>query len=79
MRSVEAENLDSSGARWTFLDQSERVAVDLGPVAIGRGAYRPGWRWPEHVRPLSDKDSEEHIGYVVSGRMAIRAGDGTGV
>jgi quercetin dioxygenase-like cupin family protein len=72
-------SLETPDASWTFLDESERVAVELGPVAIGRGVYRPGWRWSKHVRPLSGKDSAEHIGYVLSGRMAVRAKDGTQV
>jgi cupin domain len=76
---VERKSLSSPDARRTFLDQSERVAVRLGAVVIGRGVYRSGWRWSEHVRPLSDSDSGEHIGYVISGRMAVRAKDGTEV
>jgi quercetin dioxygenase-like cupin family protein len=77
--SVEAKSLDSPDATWTFLDESERVAVQLRNAAIGRGVYRPGWRWSEHAQPLSGKESEEHIGYVISGRMAVRAKDGAEV
>jgi quercetin dioxygenase-like cupin family protein len=53
--------------------------VQLGRIAIGRGVYRPGWRWSAHVAPLSGKESEEHVGYIVAGRMAIRARDGAEV
>jgi hypothetical protein len=74
---IEAWSLDSPDAIWTFLDESERAAVNLGRVAIGRGNYRPGWRWSQHVQPLSGKDSAEHIGYVISGRMRVRAKDAT--
>ena len=77
--SVEAKSLDSPDAAWVFLDESERVAVELRRVSIGRGVYRPGWRWSQHVQPLSGKASQEHIGYVISGRMAVRAQDGTEV
>ena len=73
---IDAKSLDSPDATWTFLDESERAAVNLGQVAVGRGSYRPGWRWSQHVRPLSGKDSAEHIGYVISGRMTIRMDDG---
>jgi quercetin dioxygenase-like cupin family protein len=75
--SVEAKSLDSPDRAWAFVDDSKRVAVQLGKAAIGRGVYQPGWRWSEHVQPLSGSESEEHIGYVISGRMAIRAKDGT--
>ena len=77
--SVEAKSLDSPDAVWRFLDESERGAVQLRQVAIGRGVYRPGWRWSRHVQPLSGNESEEHVGYVMSGRMAVRAKDGTEV
>jgi quercetin dioxygenase-like cupin family protein len=30
-----------------------------------------------HVRPLVAEDASEHIGYVISGRMTVRAQDGT--
>ena len=73
---IDAKSLDSPDATWTFLDESERAAVNLGQLAVGRGSYRPGWRWSQHVRPLSGKDSAEHIGYVISGRMRVRAKDG---
>jgi len=71
------KQLASPDASWTFLDGSERIAVEIGPVAIGRGVYRPGWRWSEHVQPLTGKESQEHVGYVLSGRMTVRAQDGT--
>ena len=74
---VAAKSLDSPDNAWTFLDKSERGAVHLGQVAIGRGVYRPGWRWSKHVQPLSQNESAGHIGYVISGRMRVRAKDGT--
>jgi quercetin dioxygenase-like cupin family protein len=76
---IDPKNLGSPDTAWTFLDESERAAVQLGRVAIGRAVYRPGWRWSQHVQPLSGRDSVEHIGYVISGRMGIRAQAGTEV
>jgi uncharacterized cupin superfamily protein len=73
---VAAKSLDHPDTAWTFLDDSERGAVQLGDVTIGRGLYRSGWRWSEHVQPLSGKDSDEHVGYVISGRMRVRSKDG---
>jgi quercetin dioxygenase-like cupin family protein len=72
-----AKSLDTPDAAWTFLDESDRAVVRLGSLSIGRGVYRPGWRWSQHVQPLSQKESGEHIGYVISGRMGVRAKDGT--
>jgi quercetin dioxygenase-like cupin family protein len=76
---VEAKSLDSPDAGWAFLDGSERVAVQLRIAEIGRGVYQPGWRWSEHAQPFSGSESEEHVGYVISGRMAVCAKDGTEV
>lgn len=76
---IVAKNVAPPDAAWTFIDESERVAVHLGDIAIGRGVYRPGWRWSQHVQPLSKKESAEHVGYVISGRMRVRAKDGTEV
>jgi quercetin dioxygenase-like cupin family protein len=76
---IDAKSLDSPDTTWTFLDESARGVVNLGRVAVGRGNYRPGWRWSQHVQPLSGKESAEHVGYVISGRMRVRAKDGTEV
>jgi len=73
---VAVKSLEAPDASWTFLDDSRRGAVQFARVAIGRGVYRPGWRWSEHVQPISGKSSEEHIGYVLSGRLGVRDVDG---
>jgi uncharacterized cupin superfamily protein len=43
--------------------------VELGGVTIGRAIYEPGWRWSEHVAPLSGTPFCEvaHVGLVISG------------
>jgi hypothetical protein len=77
--SLERKSLDSPDGTQVFLDGSERVVVQLGPTTIGRGIYRPGWRWSQHVRPLAGEDSAAHTGYVLCGRMIVRAKDGSDV
>jgi hypothetical protein len=76
MEKVTVENIES-GKSWTFLDGSTRSAVILDSVVIGKGIYRPGWKWSEHVGKLTGKPSQVHIGYVISGHFIIRAPDGT--
>ncbi len=71
-----AKSLDRADRSWTFLDGSKRTAVILDSVAIGRGEYLPGWRWSLHVGRQTGKDSAAHIGYVLSGQMAIRSAGG---
>ncbi|HTR88916.1 MAG TPA: cupin domain-containing protein [Solirubrobacteraceae bacterium] len=62
-------------------DEVRPFAADMGQVelvqlsgnAIGRGTFKPGWRWSEHVQPLAGTDScqVQHIGYVLEGRMVV--------
>jgi hypothetical protein len=54
-----------------FTDGKGRVElVDLNGHAVGMGAFEPGWRWSQRVRPLAGTDAcqVEHIGYVLEGR-----------
>jgi len=71
-----AKSIDRADRRWTFLDGSKRDAVVLESVIIGRGEYLPGWRWSLHVGGQTGKDSAAHIGYVLSGRMAVCSSEG---
>jgi quercetin dioxygenase-like cupin family protein len=50
----------------------------IGGVAIGRASYEPGWRWTEHVGPTAGTElcEVEHVGLVVSGRVAVLMADG---
>jgi hypothetical protein len=61
-------------------DMGHIELVDVNGHVIGRGTFRPGWRWSEHVKPIAGTDScqVEHIGYVISGRMALKMDDGSG-
>ena len=47
--------------------------VDLNGHAVGKGTFKPGWRWSEHVKPIAGTDSCQaaHMGYCVSGRMVV--------
>jgi quercetin dioxygenase-like cupin family protein len=55
--------------------------VELGGVTIGRATYQPGWRWSEHVGPLTGTPfcGVEHVGLVLSGcaTAAMVGGDVT--
>ena len=45
----------------------------------GKGAFEPGWRWSELVRPTAgtDRRQSSHLAYCVSGRTIARMVDGT--
>ena len=55
-----------------FIDGSTRSYTALRTAAIGFGTYQPGWRWSLHAGPQINKASENHIGYVFSGRMMVK-------
>jgi quercetin dioxygenase-like cupin family protein len=50
----------------------------VGPTTLGRATYEPGWRWSEHVGPLTGQTScqVEHVGLVLSGAAAAKMDDG---
>lgn len=54
-----------------FVDGSTRSYAALRTAAIGWGTYQPGWRWSLHAGPQTGKESENHIGYIISGRMMV--------
>lgn len=51
----------------------------LGDITANRATMQPGFHWTEHAKPKVGTDlcQVRHIGYVVSGRCAIRMADGT--
>jgi hypothetical protein len=53
--------------------------VDVGGIEVGRFTFQPGWRWRESIQPIvgTDNCEAEHLGYVISGRLAISHQDGT--
>src|SRR4029453_13239267 len=72
-------NLDSPTETRTF-DRGRFELYSVGPMTIGRATYEPGWRWSEHVGAPAGASScmVEHVGFVVSGRAAVKMGDGEG-
>ncbi len=55
--------------------------VRLGGVTLGRMNLEPGWRWSESIKPIVKTETCQlhHVGYAVSGRLAVRMNDGTQV
>lgn len=79
MASIVSRTFDSADETREFKDGTGRLDLlrtERGPV--GRAVFEPGWRWSTHVKPLAGTDSCQagHVGYVVSGRMAITMDDG---
>ena len=59
--------------------QGSTDVVTIGGMALGLASYEPGWRWSKDLKPIVGTDSceVEHLGYLLSGRMAARMNDGT--
>ena len=70
------KSLTQSKNTWEFLDGSSRSAENLRTSYVGLGAYKPGWRWSEHVGKQTGKQSENHIGYVISGSFIVKSASG---
>jgi hypothetical protein len=53
--------------------------VNVGGHSMGRAEFEPGWKWSESVKPIAQTDSCQapHMGYVISGKMAVVMDDGT--
>lgn len=60
-------------------DKTRIEVVQLEGFTIGRFHLEPGWRWSECIKPIvmTDQCQLSHIGYAVSGRLAVRMQDGT--
>lgn len=66
------ENPNIADNTRVYIDGSTRSYADLRSAVIGFGIYQPGWRWSLHVGPQVGKGSENHIGYIISGRMMVK-------
>ena len=60
-------------------DKTRVEVVRLEGFTLGRFNFEPGWRWSQCVKPVVKTDScqASHVGYAVSGRIAVRMNDGT--
>ncbi len=77
MLDIIAKNFSDNAQPRIFLDGSKRAVIVLRTMTIGRGEYLPGWQWSKHAKPQTGKSSQAHIGFVLSGQMAVKAAAGT--
>jgi quercetin dioxygenase-like cupin family protein len=52
--------------------------IHIGGMTVGRATYEPGWKWSEHVGPVTGarRCLVEHVGLVVSGTATVAFEDG---
>lgn len=76
MSDIVVKNIESLQDTRVFLDGSQRSVVKLPSLTVGRGVYKPGWRWSTHAGPQTGKTSAHHLGWIASGKMVIRTDGG---
>jgi quercetin dioxygenase-like cupin family protein len=74
---VKIVNFDEPTEVRTF-EKGRFELYQVGPTKLGRASYQPGWRWSEHVGPLTGESScqVEHVGLVLSGQAVAKMDDG---
>lgn len=68
-------------------DQVEEVGLirtetlKLGDMTIGRIVHPPGWKWSTHIQPIVGTENCQfrHVGFMLSGTLAISLPDGIAV
>jgi ketosteroid isomerase-like protein len=75
---VIVKNLESDGEVRQFAGHGHAAVGNAGGLALMKGVFEPGWRWSSDVGPIAGTAScqTRHLGYVLSGRMAVQLDDG---
>lgn len=78
MSSIESKSFDQPDETRTP-DKTQVDVVHVGGTEVGRLTFQPGWRWSECIKPVAGTDScqSDHVGFLQSGRLAVRHDDGT--
>ena len=53
--------------------------INLDEIAVSRFVFQPGWTWSKDVGPIAGTQTcqHRHVGYTISGRLAVQMDDGT--
>ena len=80
MASIERKTVDRPDESRT--PEKTRVdVVQLGDATVARMTLQPGWSWADCIKPVVGTESCQaaHLGFLVSGRIHIKADDGAEV
>ena len=79
MAGIAAKKFSNPDETRQFAGKGYMDIVKVEGVTVGRGTFEPGWRWSVNVKPIVGTESCQaaHVGYMVSGRMAVKMDDGT--
>lgn len=78
MAAPEAKNFDSADEKRDFTN-GHLDLLHLAGSTVGRISLEPGWRWSNDIKPIvgGDNCQANHLGFVISGRLAGKMEDGT--
>jgi hypothetical protein len=56
-----------------FVEKGRAEILRMGDGVVGLGIFEPGWRWSQHLKPITGTDTcmASHTCYVLGGRMHI--------
>lgn len=79
MAGLEHRRFDAPDETRPFQANGQVEIINIGGGVVGRATFEPGWKWSDHVGPIAGTEScqSTHLGYVVSGRSAVRMDDGS--
>ncbi len=79
MTDIEIKSFEKPDETRNFKGKGRADVVMLGERVVSRGAFEPGWRWSNNIKPIVGTDSCQvlHLGYCLEGRMRIYMNDGT--
>ena len=75
-KDIVIKSLEHSDNKREFIDGSIRSAENLRTSYVGLGTFKPGWRWSEHAGKQTGKQSQNHIGYILSGSFVVKSASG---
>lgn len=79
MSKLETKQFDAPDEVRPFTAHGHLDLVELSTGPVGLGTFEPGWKWSVDVKPLAGTATCQvgHIGYCLSGRLAVLMEDGT--
>lgn len=79
MRGLQKGNFDQPDETRDAGGKGSLQVVRLDGLTATRATFHPGWRWSEHIKPLSGTESCQvmHLGTVLAGRIHVVLDDGT--
>jgi quercetin dioxygenase-like cupin family protein len=75
---LETKNVGEPDETRPFAGKGQAAVVNIAGRPVLYVTYEPGWRWPEHLKPILGTESCEatHLLYCLSGRSRVETNRG---